>query len=111
MVRCDVLPLPLPERRSITVDVRVDAAGAETLAARILAEALGVDRTAQVLVRKASELPWQELSFLAVDVETTGFVAGVDRVIEVAWVRFVRGKEVERFSSLVDAGVAVPETV
>jgi DNA polymerase III epsilon subunit family exonuclease len=57
------------------------------------------------------ELPWTELSFVAVDVETTGFSAGRDRVIEVAWVRFERGREVERFSSLLCVDVPVPDAV
>lgn len=51
-------------------------------------------------VDPASELPWRELSFLALDTETTGLDPEADHVIEVAWVRFERGVETERFAQL-----------
>lgn len=100
-------------RRAITLSLALDDGA--------LARAIGtIERVVRALDPRASvavvdpvhELPWTELSFLALDVETTGFVPGPDRVIEVAWVRFDRGRETERFSSLIRAdGVDVPDAV
>ncbi len=53
-----------------------------------------------VSLNAARDLPWTDLSFLALDTETTGLDALRDRVIEVAWVRVERGKETARFQSL-----------
>ena len=47
--------------------------------------------------------------FVAVDVETTGTLFYVDHIVEIAAVRFANGKEQDRFSTLVDPGVPVPE--
>lgn len=49
-----------------------------------------------------------ERVFVAIDVETTGLVAGVDEIIEVAAVKF-RGREIlERYSQLVQPRQALP---
>lgn len=49
--------------------------------------------------------------FIAFDVETTGFSPKKDRIIELGAVLFKNGKSVEKFSSLVNAGVPVPKVV
>ena len=50
-------------------------------------------------------------AFVAFDVETTGLVAGVDRVVELAAVVFQGEEIVEAFSALVNPGVPVPPAV
>jgi DNA polymerase III epsilon subunit family exonuclease len=55
--------------------------------------------------------PWREMSFVSVDVETTGLDAQTCRVIEVGMVRFERGQIAERWGSLVNPGVPVPPEV
>ena len=49
--------------------------------------------------------------FVAVDVETTGFDAVNDRIIEIGAVRFDRGGATDRFSTFVDPGMPIPEAV
>lgn len=49
------------------------------------------------------------MRFIAFDLETTGFLAGVDRICEIGAVRFVEGKPDAVFSTLVNPGVAMPE--
>jgi len=55
------------------------------------------------------EMPLQHQTYTVVDVETTG-VSESDAVVEFAMVRFDRGRVRERFSALVDPGVAIPAT-
>lgn len=55
--------------------------------------------------------PWRELSFVSVDVESTGLDTESCRVIEVGMVRFERGQIAERWGSLIDPGVPIPEKV
>ena len=55
--------------------------------------------------------PWREMSFVSVDVETTGFDAATCRVTEVGIVRFERGQAAERWGTLVNPGVPIPEEV
>ncbi len=47
-------------------------------------------------------------SFLAIDVETTGFSPAQDRVIEVAWARFVDGVECQNDSHVVNPHREIP---
>lgn len=54
---------------------------------------------------------WRELSFVSVDVETTGFDAAEERVIEVGIVRFDRGQRAERWGSLVNPGIPIPAKI
>jgi DNA polymerase III epsilon subunit family exonuclease len=49
--------------------------------------------------------------FVAFDVETTGLIAGVDRVVELAAVLFSGDEIVEAFSALVNPGVSMPAVV
>ena len=46
--------------------------------------------------------------FVAFDVETTGLSRRSDRLVELAGVKYVAGKEVDRFTTLVDPGVRIP---
>jgi len=55
--------------------------------------------------------PWRELSFVSVDVETTGRDPDTDRVTEIGIVRFERGQIAERWGSLVNPGVPIPAEV
>lgn len=55
--------------------------------------------------------PWREMSFVSVDVETTGLDTESCRVIEVGMVRFERGQVAERWGSLVNPGEPIPERV
>lgn len=99
-------------RRAVTVSLTVDDAALERALAELLHAARKSDGRASIAaVDPARELPWTDLSFVAIDVETTGFIAQRDRVIEIAWVRFERGREVERFSSLLRVDVDVPPAV
>lgn len=51
--------------------------------------------------------PWNELPIVVVDTETTG-VSEEDQVVEVAAVRFERGRAVAEYASLVDPGRDIP---
>ncbi len=55
--------------------------------------------------------PWREMSFVSVDVETTGLKHQECRVIEVGMVRFERGQVAERWGQLVNPGVPIPPEV
>jgi DNA polymerase III epsilon subunit family exonuclease len=107
------MQLPLsPEPRTVCLRLRADDADVAALVEEVRTLLLARDPRGSVrVVDPLREQPWTELSFVAVDVETTGFIAGRDRVIEVAWVRFERGREVERFSSLLCVDVDIPEPV
>ena len=55
--------------------------------------------------------PWREMSFVSVDVETTGLDPADCRVIEVGMVRFERGQITDRWGSLVNPGVPIPPEI
>lgn len=49
------------------------------------------------------------MTFISFDLETTGFIAGVDRITEIGAVRFVNGKpDGGVYSTLVDPGMPIP---
>lgn len=48
------------------------------------------------------------MNFIAFDLETTGTLAGIDRIVEVGFVRFVEGKPHDRFACLVDPEMPIP---
>src|SRR5580698_4507970 len=48
------------------------------------------------------------MRFIAFDLETTGIVAGVDRVVEIGAVRFIDGQVEGVFSTLVDPQIPMP---
>lgn len=49
------------------------------------------------------------MDFVAFDLETTGFVAGVDQIVEIGAVRFKDGQIEAVFSTLVDPQIRMPE--
>ena len=49
------------------------------------------------------------MNFIAFDLETTGTLAGIDRIAEIGAVRFVNGKPTDIYSTLVDPMMAMPE--
>lgn len=59
----------------------------------------------------ATEMPWTELRFLALDTETTGLNRAADRIMEIAWVLFERGVVKERFSQLLQVGIPLPQPI
>ena len=56
-----------------------------------------------------AERPIAELPLVAIDTETTGRDAALDRVVEIACVRFQNGAVVERKSWLVNPGIPIPK--
>ncbi len=52
---------------------------------------------------------WHAQPILVIDVETTGLIAGTDKILELAAVRFEGGVEVAAWSSLVNPGVHIEE--
>lgn len=57
-----------------------------------------------------SKRPSEKQVFVCVDCETTGLDVNVDRIVEVAVVVFTVKEEVATFESLIDPGVAIPES-
>jgi DNA polymerase-3 subunit epsilon len=55
--------------------------------------------------------PLDEIDFVIVDVETTGWTPGVARITEIGAVRISAGHQLGQFSSLVNPGGAIPEHV
>jgi len=47
--------------------------------------------------------------FIAFDLETTGTVASVDKIVEIGAIRFADGQPVGRFSTLIDPQRTIPE--
>ena len=47
--------------------------------------------------------------FISFDLETTGFIAGVDKIVEIGAVKFVDGEVDSVFSTLVDPEMDIPE--
>ncbi len=54
-------------------------------------------------------VPWREMSLIAVDVEATALETDEARIIEIGMVRFERGQVADRWGTLVDPGVPIPE--
>ncbi len=48
------------------------------------------------------------MKYIAFDIETTGTVAGVDRIVEIGAVCFENGQPVSRFSTLVNPKIPIP---
>jgi DNA polymerase III epsilon subunit family exonuclease len=55
--------------------------------------------------------PLDEIDFVIVDVETTGWTPGEARITEIGAVRISAGHQLGQFSSLVNPGGAIPERV
>ena len=50
------------------------------------------------------------MKYIAFDVETTGFIAGIDQIVEISAIRFVDGKADGLFSTLVDPCIPIPQS-
>lgn len=48
------------------------------------------------------------MNFIAFDLETTGTLAGIDRIVELGFVRFVNGQPQDRYACLVDPQMPIP---
>ncbi len=51
------------------------------------------------------------MTYIALDLETTGFEAQTDQIIEIAAIKFEGGKIIDRFSSLVNAEIPIPAMI
>lgn len=51
------------------------------------------------------------VDFTAVDIESTGLGAYKERIIEIGAVKYRNGKAVDKFSSLVNSGMEIPERI
>ncbi len=49
------------------------------------------------------------MNFIAFDLETTGTLAGIDRICEIGAVKFVNGEPEDIYSTLVDPRMSIPE--
>ncbi len=49
------------------------------------------------------------MTFVSFDLETTGFIAGVDRIVEIGAIRFINGTVDSVYSTLVDPLIEIPE--
>jgi DNA polymerase-3 subunit epsilon len=49
------------------------------------------------------------MRFISFDIETTGFITGVDKIVELGAVRFIDGEVEGVFSTLIDPGIPIPE--
>jgi len=49
------------------------------------------------------------MTFISFDLETTGFIAGLDRIVEIGAIRYVNGVAEGVFSTLVDPQIEIPE--
>jgi DNA polymerase III epsilon subunit family exonuclease len=96
------------QRRVVGLSLSLDGTAARDLLDAVLQLARSRDPTARIVDVDA---PWWERSFVAVDVETTGFSPQNDRVIELGWVRFEGGREVERQGTLLRVDREVPPEI
>lgn len=49
------------------------------------------------------------MKFIAFDLETTGFLPGMDQIVEIGAIRFVDGVPEAKFCTLIDPQMAIPE--
>lgn len=49
------------------------------------------------------------MRFIAFDIETTGFLPGIDQIVELGAVSYVAGKPDAVFSTLINPGISMPE--
>lgn len=64
-------------------------------------------------VPACDEEPWEERRYVALDVETTGLNAELEKIVEIALVRFFFDREgalseEDRFSTLINPGIPIP---
>ncbi|MBQ8109451.1 MAG: PolC-type DNA polymerase III [Clostridia bacterium] len=63
------------------------------------------------IVENAGDIPLKGISYVVLDVETTGLNTRTDEIIEIGAVRLENGVEVRQFSELIDPGRPVPDRV
>ncbi|MBQ3668473.1 MAG: PolC-type DNA polymerase III, partial [Clostridia bacterium] len=63
------------------------------------------------VVAGADDRPLSECAYVVFDVETTGLNTHTDKITEIGAVRVEGGREVARFSRLIDPGMPIPEKV
>src|SRR5690606_32807161 len=61
-----------------------------------------------MLVKFLTQLKGEDMRFIAFDLETTGTLPGVDRIVEIGAVRFVNGEIDGVYSTLVDPQMPMP---
>ena len=49
------------------------------------------------------------MRFISFDLETTGFISGVDQIVEIGAIRYVDGQPDAVFATLVDPKMSIPE--
>jgi DNA polymerase III epsilon subunit family exonuclease len=69
------------------------------------------ERAAENAAAPGGHQPFDEIDFVIVDVETTGWSPDEARITEIGAVRFRAGHQLGQFSSLVNPGRAIPERV
>jgi len=67
------------------------------------------DRAADSAAAPGRDRPFDELDFVIVDVETTGWSPDEARITEIGAVRVRAGRQLGQFASLVNPGSAIPE--
>lgn len=95
-------------RRRLLVELTADEEQAEELARRLAA----LDERVQVSpLDGPRQLPWRDLTFLALDTETTGLDPAEGRVMEVGWARVDSGRETEHAGWFCRVDEPLDETV
>ena len=49
------------------------------------------------------------MRFISFDLETTGFISGVDQIVEIGAVRYINGEPDAVFATLIDPKIQIPE--
>jgi DNA polymerase-3 subunit alpha (Gram-positive type) len=63
------------------------------------------------IVARAPGGPWQDQTFVIVDIETTGFYPGRDQIIEIGAVRLKDGKIIDSFQTFVRPDKEIPRNI
>ncbi|MBQ3864971.1 MAG: PolC-type DNA polymerase III [Clostridia bacterium] len=63
------------------------------------------------IVRGEDDSTLADLTYVVLDVETTGLDMQADEITEIAAVKYRGGEEIETFTTLVNPGIPIPETV
>jgi DNA polymerase-3 subunit epsilon len=69
------------------------------------------ETAAEAATAPGQRRPFDEIDFIVVDVETTGWRPGEARITEIGAVRVSAGQLLGQFSSLINPGAAIPERI